>query len=480
MSELSHIKLSDLTRQIEEVINQSFGDRTFWIVAEISGHKFYPDKDRHYFDLVEKIENSSAEAAKVKGHSWTQGSQRISVFEKETGEKFSDGLKVLINVRVNYHIAYGLSLTLRDIDQGFTLGDLERKRRETLIRLVKDNFEFIQLVGETYITRNKQLKLNAVIQKIALIGSPKSEGYTDFVHTITSNQFNYRFSINNYYSSVQGSGAEQELVNTLIQVFSDQKKEQYDCVVIIRGGGSKTDFLVFDTYSLARIAAKFPIPIITGIGHHKDTSIVDLMIHTQTKTPTKAAEFIVAQNRTFEEKVLVFQKSIIIKIQQLLSGRNKQINAFNTSIINKSKHLLSVNKDFLVTVNQRTINKSRQLLIQQQRSLLNFYHKLTSNPTIIVGNKNRDLANLILNIRSFSSKYLSNQKGYLGHFASVVRLMSPNNILKKGFAIVSQNDKIVTNPDQIVIGSELIVTMRETDIGSTVKSKSKNNGKYNV
>lgn len=480
MSELSYIKLSDLTRQIEQVINQSFGEKTFWIVAEISGHKFYPDKDRHYFDLVEKIENSSAEAAKVKGHSWAQGSQRIKFFENETGEKFRDGLKVLINVKVNYHIAYGLSLTLRDIDQGFTLGDLEKKRRETLLRLANENPEFIQLVGQDYRTRNKQLDLGTVIQKIALIGSPKSEGYTDFIHTVVNNQFGYKFSINNYYSSVQGSSAEQELVNTLIQVYKDQNNEQYDCVVIIRGGGAKTDFLVFDTYNLARTAAKFPIPIITGLGHHKDTSIVDLMIHTQTKTPTKAAEFIVAHNRAFEEKVLAYQKSIIIKIQQLISGRNKQINSFNTSISNRAKNLVSGHKDFLVATNQRVINKSRAIIIQQQKSLLNFYQRLTSNPKIRVSNKDRDLTNLIQNIRLFSNKYLVNQRGYLGHHASIVRLMSPINILKKGFAIVSQNDKIVTSPDQIKIDSEIIVTMHETDIISKVKSKNKSNGKYNV
>ena len=480
MSEIAYIKLSDLARQIEQVLNHTFGEKTFWIVAEISGHKFYPDKDRHYFDLVEKIENSSSEAAKVKGHSWTQGSQKISIFENETGEKFRDGLQVLINVKVNYHIAYGLSLTLRDIDQGFTLGDLERRRRETLLRLVTDNSEFIQLIGENYVTRNKQSKLNVVIQNIALIGSPKSEGYADFIHTITSNHFGYKFSINSYYSSVQGSGAEQELVNTLIQVFNDHNDKKYDCVVIIRGGGSKTDFLVFDTYSLARVAAKFPIPIITGIGHHKDTSIVDLMVHTQTKTPTKAAEFIVAQNRSFEEKILVFQKSIIIKIQQLLSSRTKQINSFNTSIINKSKNLLAFNKEFLVNSNQTIINKARQLIIQQQRGLLNFYHKLTTNPTIIVGNKNRDLSNLVLNLKSFSIKYLTNQKGYLGHFTSIVRLMSPRNILRKGFAIVSQNDKIVTEAEEIKIGSEIIITLYETDIASKVISKSENNGKYNV
>src|SRR5690606_28233649 len=185
-------------------------------------------------------------------------------------------------------IVYGLSLTLIDLDPNFTLGNLERLRKETLRRLVQENPDHVSLVKDQYVTRNKQLKLNCVIQRIALIGSPRSEGYTDFVHTMDHNQFGYTFAIDYYYSAVQGVSAEHELVKTLLQVYEKSKQSPYDCVVITRGGGAKTDFLVFDTYALSRIVARFPIPIITGIGHHKDVSIVDLMAHTPTKTPTKA------------------------------------------------------------------------------------------------------------------------------------------------------------------------------------------------
>src|SRR5690606_8737730 len=180
-----------------------------------------------------------------------------------------------------------------------SLGNLERLRKETLRRLLQENPDHVALVDDQYITRNKQLRLNCVIQRIALIGSPRSEGYTDFVHTIDHNQFGYRFAIDYYYSAVQGVSAEQELVSTLIKVYEKSKDVPYDCVVITRGGGAKTDFLVFDTYALSRVVARFPIPIITGIGHHKDVSIVDMMAHTLTKTPTKAAEFILAHNRAF-------------------------------------------------------------------------------------------------------------------------------------------------------------------------------------
>ncbi len=138
---------------------------------------------------------------------------------------------MLVNVKVSYHGIYGLTLT-RDVDLGFTLGNLERQRRETLERLVRENPEFIQLASGQYFTRNKKAKLNRAIHRIALVASPKSEGYADFVHTIASNPHGYKFAIDNYYSSVQGIGAEQELVRSLIQIYEAQSEKDYDCVVI--------------------------------------------------------------------------------------------------------------------------------------------------------------------------------------------------------------------------------------------------------
>lgn len=502
MTEASSLKLSDLTRRIKEVITGSFGNQTYWIIAEVSGHKFYPDKDRHYFDLVEKLENSTTETAKVKANSWEQGSRQIACFEKITGQKFTDGLQVLINVTVNYHIVYGLSLTLVDIDPNFTLGNLERQRRETLLRLTRENPDFIQVVDDQYITRNKQLKLNCVIQNIALIGSPRSEGYTDFVHTLNTNNFQYRFSMHYYYSAVQGVNAEQELVKTLLQVYETAKTTPYDCVVITRGGGARTDFLVFDTYALARVVAKFPIPIITGIGHHKDVSIVDLMVHTQTKTPTKAAEFILAHNRAFEESVMRFQQRMIIKTQQILADRIKKINYVRTtlshlvpgflrtnrdqlnrvtqSIQNKPLKFLAGNQHELLRAQQKIIRCSSEILHQQDRKLRALYHNLITKPREIASHRKSDLRSMLQLIRIHSNTLLAHQTQYLLHQQSLMRMMSPRNILKKGFAIVSQDEKIITRADQVSIGSPLTITLEETNIDTTVTAKSPSNGKYDV
>jgi exodeoxyribonuclease VII large subunit len=502
MEEINYIKLSDLTKRIRQVINETFGEQTYWIVAELSGHKFYPDRDRHYFDLVEKIENSNTETAKVKANSWEQGSRQISLFENITGQTFGDGLQILACVKVNYHIVYGLSMTLIDVDPNFTLGNVERQRRETLQRLLAENADCIELVDDQYITRNKKLKLNSVLQRIALIGSPKSEGYTDFLHTITNNQFGYKFTVDFYYSTVQGIGAEQELFKTFLQVHESNKTTPYDCVVITRGGGARTDFLVFDTYLLAKVAARFPIPIITGLGHHKDVSIVDLMVNTQTKTPTKAAEFILAHNRNFEENMLRYQQRIIIRTQQLLSGqtskinqarhilsnvlpefindRKDQLNRLKQVIQHKPVAMVSSKKHDLLSLQQAVINCSSEILRKHDRLLATVFHKLTGKPREIITHRNNDVNSVLQFIQIYGNKFLSRQTDSLKHHHALIKVMSPENILRKGFAIVSKGDKIITNESDINRGDTITITLEQSNIESTVTSKTQRHGKYDV
>lgn len=467
----SPIKLSELTKKVEEIIRQSFED-TYWIIAEVSGHKFYPNNDRHYFELIEKEEGKTDPIAKVKGVSWYEGSQHIKVFESATGQLFTNGLQVLIKVKLEFHSAHGFQLVLKDIDQTFTLGNLEKQRRDTLQKLIDENPDAIKKIEEEYHTKNKSIKLNRVIQTIAIIGSPNSEGYTDFTHTLSSNQFQYKFSIDIYQSSVQGAGAEKELVNKLISIYESGKK--FDCIVIIRGGGAKTDFLVFDTYNLARAVARFPIPIITGIGHHKDVSIVDLMVHTSTKTPTKAAEFIVAHNNDFENNIIQHQKTIVIKSQQLLASNAAKINAANIIIVNKSRTFLAQYKDQLNSFYQIVTNKTKTILFKEQTKLGSHSNQLISQPKIITSGKRKDLDLIIGNLPFHTQKLISNQKGFLNHYVSIVTLMDPKNILKKGFAIISQKGKILKNAEDVAEGTDLTISMTDYTIDAKVISKTSN------
>ena len=224
---------------------------------------------------------------------------------------------------------------------------------------------------------------------------------------------------------------------------------------MIRGGGAKTDFLVFDTYNLSRAVARFPIPIITGIGHHKDVSIVDMMAHSPTKTPTKCAELIISHNRKFEEQVLLFQNNILIKSQQLLSKAISEINEIKGSVIGNVQYLLNEQQE-LLRVSAATITNKPNLVVQRKLQTLDFIQQ---------------------NLFNQSQKYITNKSSVINHYVKVMKLMSPANILKKGFAIISMDDKVLMNAEQIQEGSKLKINMYQSEIDATVTDKKETDGK---
>jgi len=407
-SPVRHIRLSELNQKIGAAIFNTFSNASYWVVADVTSHSFRDQKGYHSFVLVEKDTMTNRILAQIPGKAWGAGADRIFLFEKQTGQKFTNNINVLVNVSVEYHPVYGLQVNLVDIDPAFTLGVLEQQRRNVLDELVKKNPEFIQRVGDRFITKNNQLKLNVVIQRIAIISSKTSAGAEDFLHTLENNPFGYRFWVDNYHTVVQGESNADQFLAKIIEVFNSGKP--YDAVVIARGGGAQTDFLMFDSYSIGRAIARFPIPIITGIGHQKNETIADLMAHTQTKTPTKAAEFIIAHNRTYEDKVMSLQQRIVNRSQRMLANSLHQVESLKEDIINCSRSMIASN--------QRTLE----------------------------------------------------------HFRSLVRVARPDNILKRGFAIVRSGNKILTDADKIEVGSNVEIVMSGSILNTTVNQKTKRDG----
>lgn len=450
---INFLKLSELSQRIEDAINHQFSDSFFWVIAEISGHKFYANTDRHYFDLVEKLENSNTETAKIKSKSWSDGSQAIADFEKVTGQKFQNGIQVLVQVKVEYHKVYGLSCTLYNIDSSYTLGNIEKQKQATLLKLLNDNPEHIQLINSEYFTKNKSLKFNSVIQKIALVTSNNSEGYHDFMDTLLKNQYQYTIYVDTYFSSVQGIDAEKELCKTFLQIFDSGQK--YDAVVLIRGGGSKTDFMVFDTYNLSRIVARFPVPIITGIGHFQDISIVDLMAHTHTKTPTKSAEFIIAHNRYFEERMLEFEKRLVILTKNKLNSENLLLQTFGNALSSKTFELIKNNSNKIERIKGAIDLKSRFNIEQQQNKLIRIAEEL-----------------------KYQTKQVFDQKrNKIEHIESIIKASNPKNILKRGFAILKdEEDKIVYHTDQLKKLKTLNIETYHTKLNVSVNKVEENEG----
>lgn len=422
-----HIRLSELNQKIGATIFQSFANATFWVVADITSHTYRDQKSYHNFELVEKDPVSNRILAKIPGKAWGHGSDRIDQFERLTGQKFTNNINVLVSISVEFHPVYGLQVNLLDIDPAFTLGVLEQQRQMVLEDLVNKNPEFIRKVGDKYVTRNNLLPLAVVIQKIAIISSKTSAGAEDFIHTLANNPFGYKFSIDNYHTVVQGENNADQFLAKIIEVFNSGKP--YDAVVIARGGGAQTDFLIFDNYYIGRAIARFPIPIITGIGHQKNETIADLMAHTATKTPTKAAEFIIAHNRQYEDAIITLQRMIVIKSQQIFSSSYRALSQNNMSIINNSRRLLGEQKQNIASLKQVVIGKSKSTIQFHSRSI--------------------------------------------DHFNSLVRVARPESMLKRGFAIIRSGEKIVTNADNIEAGANLDIILSGSILNTTVNKKTK-------
>lgn len=466
--------MSELSARVSRAIQDAFNYSSFWVIADVTNHTYKAQKDYHYFELVEKAEGSNALLARFSGSAWGTGSSRIAAFERATGQRFSGGLNVLVKVTVKFQAAYGLQLSLQDIDINFTLGALEQQRQATIARLVKEKPEHIELVNGRLSTFNQKLALNKVIQRIAVISSSTSAGFQDFQHTLDHNGFGYAFTVNTYFALIQGDNNAGQLVDKIVEVYKSGKT--YDVLVIIRGGGAETDFLIFDHYLVARAIARFPMPVLTGIGHQKNETVCDLVAHTATKTPTKVAEFIIARNRDFEQSLLGLQKNLVIRSQQLLAGENKKLNGLNSSMVSSTRNLLTRHKDALVTNNQVTINTTKSILFRHKTNLNSLISQLSILPKSILYKNEITLDQTIRNLKTVNAQYLKNRAVNLSYYASVIKLMSPENILARGFAIVKVKGKIISDPENIEPGEQISIILAQTELTATVTAKKEYEG----
>lgn len=468
------ITLSQLNYQIHQTISDRFKGRTYWVVADVTSHTYKADKKIHYFELVEKGEKNSAITAKIMGKAWGEGAVRLSDFQTKTGQIFTNNLHVLVQVSVDYHALYGLSVNVLDIDVNFTLGVLQQHRNATLKRLEAEN-DFITKTPDGYSTLNSRLQLPVVIQRVAVISASNSAGNEDFRHTLKHNDFGYSFQADDYYTVVQGDNNAKLFLNKLIEVYNSGIP--YDAIIIIRGGGAQSDFLIFDNYQIGRAVAKFPIPVITGIGHQKNVSIVDLMAHTSTKTPTKAAEFIIAHNRSFEMRLLSLQQNIVIRSQQLFLSHFRMLEELKRNISRNATGLLGLFKQKLTTANQKLAADSRSILNQHSQNLSLKAQSTAQISSRMLARKRSDIDYLAGNLKRFTSGYLKTRSLHLEHMQKSIKLMSPQNILKKGYAIVKAGGGIASNTENIKEGDDIEVILYDTILKSTVKEKIQYDGR---
>jgi exodeoxyribonuclease VII large subunit len=310
---MTSFSLSELAAGIEETIRLNF-DRAVWVRAEIG--ELHENSYGHcYMELIEKDENSDNLLAKIKANCWASVYGLLKpYFENATGQAFRAGLKVLLSVTVEFHPVYGLSLTVRDIEPTFTIGEMAARRMQIIRRLEADGI----------VEMNKQLPLPLLLQRLAIISSPTAAGYGDFCDQLKNNPGKFVFYTRLFPAIMQGEQAESSIIAALEKIF--RHVELFDAVVIIRGGGATTDLSCFDSYELAVNCAQFPLPIIAGIGHQRDVSILDLVAHSTLKTPTAVAEFLIDRLQEAENSTKYTVSNIYSFSKNFLDASFREIN----------------------------------------------------------------------------------------------------------------------------------------------------------
>ena len=362
MMEAQALSLYELNGLIKRSIRSCMPD-TYWVQAELSDVR--SNYSGHcYLEFVQKDVAGNNLIAKARGTIWSNIYKMLKpYFEQETGQAFASGIKVLVQVAVEFHELYGYSLTVLDIDPTYTVGDMARKRREILR----------QLEEEGVIDLNKELDMPMLPQRIAVISSATAAGYGDFCNQLQNNPRGYGFHTELFPAIMQGERVEETILTALDAI--NARIEEFDAVVIIRGGGATSDLSGFDTYLLAASCAQFPLPIITGIGHERDDTVIDSVAHTRVKTPTAAAEFLIAKLDKCADVLDEMSSRLMQGVRNRLLWEHRRMESLTQRIptsaykrISEAKYaLLSARRDIqLASQSFLSMKKHRLELLQQK------------------------------------------------------------------------------------------------------------------
>ena len=388
---MKYYTLYQLNKSVQKLINGI--NKEFWITAEISQARI---GYHAYLDLVQK--EGESVVAKSRANIWNI---YLKGLKHKLGESFDQlmqaGTKVMLKVNVTFHEVYGLSLAVTDIDPAYTMGELELQRQETIKRLEKEELMDAQ----------KQLSLPRVVQRIAVLTSPDAAGYTDFLNQLERNEYGYRFALQLFPAAVQGPRSVSELIAQLQRV----PPRAFDAIVLIRGGGARLDLQAFDEYELAAKVAQCSLPIITGIGHQRDTSVCDMVSYLALKTPTAVAEHLIQRCLQFEAEL----EQLVENIRQL------------------SKQECQWARESLKELQYRLQQAMRQRIKEEQMGL----------------------ANMEWRIAGQAERQVERQRELLGQLEKRLRLVDPQRLLERGYVMAFQEGKPLSATNKLDKGDEL-------------------------
>lgn len=430
MNALTLYELNGLVRQTLRLTL----DTPYWVCAEISELRV----NRHcYIELVQKDDYGSSMIAKARAQIWaSRWSMLSAVFERATGQRLAPGLQVMVQVEVTFHELYGFSLNIIDIDPAYTLGDIAKRRREIMQ----------QLREEGVIDMNKELPLPRLLQRVAVISSASAAGYGDFCNQLHGNRRGLAFVTQLFQASMQGANTDVSIIAALDRIAA--QADLWDIVVITRGGGATSDLNCFDSLELAENVAQFPLPIITGIGHERDDTVIDMVAHTRVKTPTAAAEFLIHHQEMELDTLENLYESILSEAASMLSEEKNRLKTLSSQ---------------LPLISSQFTAKARLHLVQ----LLNSVESMCSQ---ITAREDRRLAALDNKLPMLAPMLLSREKARLEVADVKISSADPQRILNLGFSITRIKGKAVRNASCVKEGDVITTTLASGTVTSTVRT----------
>ena len=427
---LSLYELNNLVRSCLENVMPD----TYWVRAELSEVRV--SRGHCYLEFVQKSERGDGLVAKARGQVWANRWNIVRpYFERTTGRPLSPGMQVLVCVGVTFHELYGYSLNVVDIDPTFTLGDIARRRQEILK----------QLEQEGVLTMNKELPLPRLLQRVAVISSASAAGYGDFCNQLTGNVRGLCFRTKLFPAVMQGDGVEASVIAALNAIVAEM--DEWDAVVIIRGGGSTSDLAGFDTLALAENVAQFPLPVITGIGHERDDTVIDVVAHTRVKTPTAAAEF------------LIHHQEAELDLVERLADRL-------TSACRQTLHAEQVR-------HQRICAKLPSLFsafrLREENRLERLMGAAANGAVRYVERRKSAVEMFAQRLEQSAKTMLVKESHRLVRIADKAELASPERVLRLGYSITRINGHAVTDASGVKVGDTIVTTLANGEIRSEVK-----------
>jgi len=430
------LSLTELQLIIKDSLYIALPDM-YWVIAEISEIK--ENYNGHcYLELVEKHQDEINIRSRVKAVIWSSRFRFLkSFFENATGESLREGLKILVRVKIEYHEIYGLSLVIHDIDPSFTLGEMALKRQQILKKLE----------AEGVLTMNKDLDFPMVPQRIAVISSRNAAGYTDFMKHLTGNNYGYVFYIALIETPMQGNETEAGVIKALEKIAGHLEK--FDVAVIIRGGGSQTDLSWFDNYKIAYYITQFPLPVITGIGHEKDLSVTDIVAYQSLKTPTAVADYLIECMIIAENHLIGMSKEIIDRSLLILEEIKIRTDSARLKLIPVARTMISGFKEELSGIIIDMINTGKEYIMRAGLFPANHKSRLISGTRSHLSVNSSSLTGRKQSLASHSRSFLNNTNNKVAVLENSLKILDPENVLKRGYTITSLDGKIIKKRVQL-------------------------------